>query len=195
MTTPEEPSPFEPPKPPANQRAPEALLAFRARQKRLYWYIGAGMTVVLALGIYFYLSREDPFVQYMKKAKRSEVDVNLNRLRRATQVMYIEELRLPDATPVTPSGTSPCCSSGGPSMGKCAPDSTLWTTGAWEQLGFSVDDPHFFRYEIERPDADTVVFRAYGDLDCDQSDVVHELTGRAVSGDLQFDEVRVIGTD
>jgi hypothetical protein len=181
--------------PPANRPVPEALLAVRARHKRMYWYMGGGLVVVLGCIVYVLLTREDPFLKYMKKSKQSEADVNLRKLRIAIETKYFEDLKFPDAMPVTPSGTSPCCSGTSTTMGKCDPDPTLWRTGVWEQLYFSLDEPHYFRYEIARPDEDTVVLRAYGDLDCDHNDVVHEITGRKTSGNLDFDEVRVIGSD
>ena len=65
---------------------------------------------------------------------------------------------------------------------KCQPDLKQWEdVEIWNQLDFSVDDPHYFRYSYES-DGVTYVARAVSDLDCDGEESIWEMRGAATNG-------------
>jgi hypothetical protein len=118
-------------------------------------------------------------VDRLKKSKDSEAERNLAKLERALKARFAADGQLPlwqaDRTPATP-----CCESPGH---RCAPDPLLWSSSPWFELEFSIDDPHDFQYELEGSDTEIIV-RAIGDLDCDGTEIVYELTATVENGAL-----------
>ena len=51
----------------------------------------------------------------------------------------------------------------------CPIDATQWTTATWKALGFSITDPHYFRYTFTSTAGTPKTFTALAeaDLDCD----------------------------
>jgi len=69
--------------------------------------------------------------------------------------------------------------------GKCNPDPSLWKHRVWKQLGFSVDDPHYYSYRYQS-DGKTFKATAYADLDCDGQASTFTLEGSVgAGGDLE----------
>lgn len=121
----------------------------------------------------------------MKKSKRSEAEVNLEAIKKAAMTYYAETAMFPSAeAPRTPA--TACCDSGEKDR-KCRPDAQQWYGGGWDELGFSVDDPHYYQYEYV-PAAGGQSFTAYafGDLDCDDTEVTYELVGTIEAGNPTF---------
>ncbi len=101
------------------------------------------------------------FMKYTKKSKTSEARELLGVLQSSANRYVIENGKPPPPVgPTPPKGA--CCKSGE----KCAPNPALWKEPGWEALMFSVDDPHFYSYEV-RSDGTSFTVLAYGDLDCD----------------------------
>jgi hypothetical protein len=135
---------------------------------------------------------EKGFDDYMKKSKAIEPKINLNQIVRAAKMYYFDEhvgasgemvaQQFPPSAPLTPA--TECCRQ---PEGKCAPDPSLWTGPTWEALGFAVDAPHYYAYEIVSsgtgPTA-TFTARAIGNLDCDGTQATFEvsITGADVDG-------------
>lgn len=102
------------------------------------------------------------FGDYAKSAKRSEAQLNLNKLSKNVKVHHTVEGSFPIGK-VGPTPAESCCKAEG---GKCT--TTEWATNEmWQKLEFSVDEPHQYRYAYES-DGKTVTALAIGDLDCDE---------------------------
>jgi type II secretory pathway pseudopilin PulG len=114
-------------------------------------------------------------MDYTARARHTESDLTLMLLEKAVQHYAIENNELPRASaPLTPDAS--CCA--GPDH-RCF-DVQSWQTPAWQQLDFSIDQPHQFRYSYQS-DGQTFTARAVGDLDCDGSAVTYEIRG-VISG-------------
>ena len=130
------------------------------------------------------------FMDYSMRTKRTETDLMLRRIERAAERYALEHNELPRASaPLTPA--APCCA--GPGR-KCF-DVQSWQSPAWQELDFSIDEPHLFQYSYES-DGKSFTARAVGDLDCDGNTVTHELRGMINdSGTTTFSRHGQIGRD
>ena len=122
------------------------------------------------------------FLDYMKKGKRSEAELNLNAINKAADSEYSENTAYPNAgaaaTPLTPAAA--CCA--GPGR-KCAVNQANWAgVAGWDALGFEMTQPFYFQYSYNAPDAQHFTATAVGDLDCDNTTVTYTLTGIATTG-------------
>ncbi|MCA9680493.1 MAG: prepilin-type N-terminal cleavage/methylation domain-containing protein [Kofleriaceae bacterium] len=119
------------------------------------------------------------FLDYMKKSKRSEAELNLDAIKKSARTGYIENSTFPQAA----SGLTPaaaCCN--GPGK-KCAVLATDWQGNpAWDALDFAIDDPFYFQYEYTSAVSNVYQATATGDLDCDGVSVVYTLDGDAADG-------------
>lgn len=122
------------------------------------------------------------FLDYSKKAKKSESELQLARLRQAARHYVAEHGALPSGTASLTPMTS-CCVQNFESKKKCAPDSSLWMSGVWKELGFSLEEPHYFQYSYSST-ATSYVATAVGDLDCDGVTVTWVLRGELRDGQL-----------
>jgi hypothetical protein len=104
------------------------------------------------------------FLEYMRKGKGSESDLNLNRIAKAAKTHLVRT----GGFPVGKSALLPakdCCTT--PSK-TCAPDPAAWAKDpVWSALEFTIDEPHRFQYRYEGT-ATTFTVTAEADLDCDQ---------------------------
>jgi len=119
------------------------------------------------------------FMDYMKKGKRSEAELNLNAIGKSAKTNYVEKAGFPavDSGGLTPAAA--CCA--GPGK-KCAVAAANWNgNAAWDVLDFSVDEPHYFQYSYTGTDT-TFSAVAEGDLDCDGVPVDYTLDGAANNG-------------
>lgn len=92
--------------------------------------------------------------------------------------------QFPASVAVTPAKS--CCQY---PDGKCPVDENVWKNPTWVGLNFSVDDPHYYRYEFQSSGTDAkakFVALAYGDLDCNGVFSTFERIGSVDSkGDVQ----------
>ncbi len=120
------------------------------------------------------------FLDYMKKSKKTEAEVLLNRLGKSAKVAYITDAKFPVGTvPLTPAAS--CCT--GP-RAHCVSTPADWATPLWTQLGFSIDEPNLFQYSYTS-DGTTFTAEAVGDLDCDGTMITYRLEGSAPNGNPQ----------
>jgi hypothetical protein len=106
---------------------------------------------------------------YAKASKRSEAELNLNKLAKNAKVNHAVEGTFVVGK-VGPTPAESCCTSEGT---KCT--TTEWATNEmWTKLEFSVDEPHYYRYSYES-DGKTVTAYAIGDLDCDDKPATYKL--------------------
>ena len=122
------------------------------------------------------------FMDYIKRSKRVEASLQLNKIGRSAKRNYSESAMYVTGTavqlPVRP-GIGGCC--GGPNN-HCAPDSTAFANDAvWRQLDFQIDEANLFYYDYLGT-ATTFTAKATGDLDCDGIEIVYTLLGTATNG-------------
>ena len=115
------------------------------------------------------------FMDYMKRGKVSEAQLQLNKLAKNAKVYYVTNAAFPRGdAPLTP--PTSCCT--GP-KGHCV--SSDWSAQAWRELDFQIDEPALFQYSYTS-DGSTFLATAVGDLDCDGIAITYKLEGSAPSG-------------
>lgn len=112
------------------------------------------------------------FGEYMGKAKRTEAQLQLNKLGKSAKVYFMTEGGFPVGK-AGPMPAEPCCS--GPNH-KCAavPPDQWAASDVWNKLDFAIDEPTLFQYAYES-DGKTVTATAVGDLDCDGTTMTYKL--------------------
>ena len=127
------------------------------------------------------------FMDYMKKSKKTEAALQLNKIGKNAKTMYIEKQTYatpsPPTSPLPAKGAGPgggCCNG---SNNKCpaVPGSFSGDTGGWAQIDFQIDEPSLFVYTYSGA-ATTFQATAVGDLDCDSTEITYILNGAAVAG-------------
>jgi type IV pilus assembly protein PilA len=131
------------------------------------------------------------FLDYMKKGKRSEAEVNLGAIQKGAKSGFFEDSQYPQPpggdTPETPGAS--CC--GVNAQNRCEVNPAQWRSTdpaaplAWDLLNFSVDEPHYFRYEyVASGNGETSEYTAHAraDLDCDGDDMTYTVVGTALDG-------------
>ena len=119
------------------------------------------------------------FVNYQRKAKAVEAELELRRIGHAAIMYFDEHGRFPAAA-AGPTPATPCCA--GPDH-KCASVIDDWAAEPWRTLGVTMLEPHRYQYTFT-PGADGTSFTAtaIGDLDCDGEEVVFTLRGSVQDG-------------
>ena len=119
------------------------------------------------------------FMDYMKKGKRSEAELNLNAIGKSGKTYYVENSQFPQtAAALTPAAA--CCSNANK---KCPVAAANWEgVRGWDDLDFSVNEEHLFQYQYAVAGGDNADATAVGDLDCDGSTVTYTLELRANAG-------------
>jgi type IV pilus assembly protein PilA len=147
------------------------------------------MVVVAIIGVLSAIA-VPAFIRNARKAKTSEAVVNIRKIYGASRSYIIEDHfeqgggvltpQFPGAEVPTPVGS--CCLA--PNVGgKCSPVAGTWGSPTWTVLQFSLDDPHYFRYEYDSTGAVSAgatsrfTVRALGDLDCDGTTSTFEMFG------------------
>ena len=122
------------------------------------------------------------FMDYMKKSKKTEVSLMLNRLGKNLKTYYIENATFPAGdSPLLPA--TACC---GQPQNKCAPEPKAFESDkVWSALDFVLYEPSSYRYSYHS-DGKAVVVQAVGDLDCDGSAATYTLKGSADAGNPSF---------
>ena len=123
------------------------------------------------------------FLEYMKRGKTTESQLNLNKIGKAAKRVKGEIGTYPvEAGALLPHSTGTCCGdSGGTTQvnNKCTPTPNAFSDGAgWSHLEFSVDEPSIYSYQYA-PLASGSAFSAYaaGDADCDKAIATFTLVG------------------
>ena len=131
------------------------------------------------------------FEKYQAKSMASEAKVSLAGIMSGVRSAHTEERmdpaglgvvtgQLPPAAPMTPAAGT-CCKQ---PDGTCPPDMGNWDHEGWKAVMFRPRDPHRYSYELV-VEADAVIVRAVGDLDCDGELSTYEAKAKVVDGELQ----------
>ena len=117
------------------------------------------------------------FMDSMKKAKKSEALIQLNKIGKSAKEHYITNSSFPtDAAPLTP---STACSTG--PGGNCTVTPADWAVTGWQALDFQMDEPFKFQYQYTGA-ASTFTALAVGDLDNDNTMITYTAAGTATGG-------------
>ena len=119
------------------------------------------------------------FLDYMKKSKRTEAELNLGAIAKAADATYAETTSYPlGGAAQTPAQA--CCDQPGK---KCAAVPGQWVgIPAWDALDFEMTQPFYFQYRYRANSADEYSAEAEGDLDCDGDSIVFTMDGLATDG-------------
>jgi hypothetical protein len=128
------------------------------------------------------------FLHYIRQTKTAEAHEQVSRLCQSVGSYFDQSHRLPDPAPLTPA--VPCSTY---ADGRCPPAPGEWGTPAWQALGFSMTEPHYYQYEL-LTDGTSFTAHALGDLDADGMRSTFECHGQVVGGVLQRDPT-VTATD
>jgi hypothetical protein len=118
-------------------------------------------------------------MDYMKRAKKSEAELQLNRLGKLATRHFAQAQAFPiGKTWLTPA--APCCEA---LDHHCPVDPKAWDAQpVWRALDFDVSSPSLYQYSYES-DGKTFTARAVGDLDCDGVPATWELKGTSEAGE------------
>src|ERR1043166_1447424 len=139
------------------------------------------MIVVTIIGILAAIATPT-FMDYVKRSKRVEAALQLNKISRSAKRGYFETASFVVGTaaqlPVRP-GSGGCC--GGPRNHCSATPARFVADPVWRQLDFQIDEDSLFYYDY-RGTQTTFTALATGDLDCDTTEIVYTLSGTATDG-------------
>jgi len=126
------------------------------------------------------------FMDYIKRSKKSEATLQLNKLGKNAKRVYADTSSYPagNATqlPAAPPGNRGCCGGTGATPNHCRAVPSSWSVDAmWRALDFEIDEDTLFYYDYSGA-AGTFTATATGDLDCDGTEIVYTLAGNATNG-------------
>jgi hypothetical protein len=105
--------------------------------------------------------------------RKTEATLMLNKIGKNAKRVFGEI----GAFPTGKVGLSPatvCCSGQG---AKCPVDAKAWADPVWQNLEFTIDEPHSFQYTYQGDGGKTFTATAVGDLDCDTNMITYKLEG------------------
>ncbi|MGE0546706.1 MAG: prepilin-type N-terminal cleavage/methylation domain-containing protein [Kofleriaceae bacterium] len=130
------------------------------------------MIVVAIIGILAAIAAPN-FMDYMRKTKKAEVLLQLNKLAKNAKVEYSSDSRFPQGTAaVLPGADGANCASG---MKGLFPVVTWTSDPVWQALNFQIDEPVRFSYHYTSASPSVAQGLAVGDLDCDTVKVTYTL--------------------
>ncbi len=121
------------------------------------------------------------FMDYMKKSKKTEASLQLNKIMKNDKVVYNTTASFVTGTATQlPTGGTACTGTNGHYA-----VTTAWISDAsWAALDFQIDEPNLFKYDYTGA-ASAATGKATGDLDCDGTFITYTLTLTAVNGNAQ----------
>ena len=137
------------------------------------------------------------FEKNVRRSKTSEATINLRRIYDGAVTSYQSEQvdrsgqglapKFPDTIEATPAENA-CCQAN--DRGQCPSNSEAFVRPTWQQLQFSIDDPHYYWYSfVSDGEGAGAAFtaRASGNLNCDATFSTFERIGFVdlISGSIQ----------
>ncbi|HEY5928415.1 MAG TPA: prepilin-type N-terminal cleavage/methylation domain-containing protein [Kofleriaceae bacterium] len=111
------------------------------------------------------------FMDYMKKSKKTEAALQLNKIAKNSKAYFITSARYVTTDAGPEPGTTPC---GSKVQG-------TWSDPTWMELDFQIDEPGLFSYSYTGG-AQSASAIAVGDLDCDGTEITYTLDLTSVAG-------------
>ena len=118
------------------------------------------------------------FMDYMKKSKKTEASLQLNKIAKNSKVLYNTNSEYSTIDEALTPGTG-CCAGANK---KCPASAANWTTAGWRALDFQVDEAHLFQYSYTNTAGASFLATAVGDLDCDNAMITYKLNGTSAGG-------------
>jgi type IV pilus assembly protein PilA len=119
------------------------------------------------------------FMDYMKKSKKTEASLQLNKIAKNSKVYYntnAEYVQLDG-------GKLPGAWAAGSACKVTTPETAAFAADSgWAALDFQVDEPNLFQYEYKASSLSDATATAEGDLDCDGTSILYTLTLSAPDG-------------
>ena len=122
------------------------------------------------------------FMDYMKKSKKTEASLQLNKIMKNDKVAYDTTASFVafGAATELPTGGTACSGVNGHYA-----TTTAWISdSSWAALDFQIDEPNLFKYDYTGA-ASAATAMAIGDLDCDGTFITYSLTLSAVNGNAR----------
>jgi prepilin-type N-terminal cleavage/methylation domain-containing protein len=124
------------------------------------------------------------FMDYIKRSKKTEANLQLNKVSKNAKRVYSETSSYVVGTatemPARPAGVGGCC--GGNATNHCLANPDGFANDlTWKALDFQIDEDSLFYYDYTGAAA-TFTATARGDLDCDGKEIVYTLAGTADKG-------------
>jgi prepilin-type N-terminal cleavage/methylation domain-containing protein len=118
------------------------------------------------------------FMDYMKKGKSSEAQLNLNVMSKANKANFVDHASYV-ATTAAATPAVDCCTQNAGGAKRCAAVNADWQgVPTWDDLDFELAQPFYFQYAYTGVAGGvTYTATATGDLDCDGTLVVYSLVG------------------
>src|SRR6185312_7529779 len=108
------------------------------------------------------------FMDYMKKSKKTEASLQLNKIAKNDKVYFITNAGFVAANGAAKPSTTPV------SCKYTTVDSTWAADSGWAALDFQIDEPNLFKYSYTGG-ASSANANAVGDLDCDGTTITYGL--------------------
>ena len=127
------------------------------------------------------------FMDYMKKGKRSEAELNLNAIAKSNKSEFTTNASYV-TTSVGATPAVPCCTQNFNNTKKCAVVVADWQGEAtWDALDFEISEPNYFQYAYTGVAGGlTYTATATGNLDCDAASITFTLNGTSNGGTPGF---------
>jgi prepilin-type N-terminal cleavage/methylation domain-containing protein len=117
------------------------------------------------------------FMDYMKKSKKTEASLQLNKIAKNSKVYYNTSAQFVQGD----AADLPAAFAAGTTCKM--PVETTWAADTvWAALDFQVDEPNLFQYDYNGSTLTSALATAVGDLDCDGTPITYTLTLEAPSG-------------
>jgi len=126
------------------------------------------------------------FIEYMKRGKTTEANLNLNKIGKASKRIKGEiGTYAVESAAMLPHASGSCCgdSGGGTAVNnKCTPAPAAFSSDAgWNHLEFSVDEPSLYNYTYVPAGGTGFTAYAVGDTDCDNVQATFTMIGITTS--------------
>ncbi len=123
------------------------------------------------------------FMDYMKKGKGSEAQIQLNMIAKANKANYVDHASYV-ATSQAATPAVDCCTQNAGGAKRCAAVNADWQNiPTWDALDFELAQPFYFQYAYNGvAGGATYTATATGNLDCDTTSIVFTLTGADSGG-------------
>jgi len=117
------------------------------------------------------------FMDYMKKSKKTEAALQLNKIMKNDKVYFITNASFVPTSGAQLPATTACASAGG--KNPAAP--AAWLVAGWKDLDFQIDEPNLFNYVYVGGVA-AATATALGDLDCDGVSITYTMAMTSPGG-------------
>jgi len=123
------------------------------------------------------------FMDYMKKGKRSEAELNLNVISKANKANYVDHASYVSSSQAATPAVD-CCTQNVGGAHRCAPVTADWQgVATWDALDFELAQAFYFQYAYTGvAGGATYTATATGNLDCDADTITFTLTGGEAGG-------------